>query len=119
MNLARSSKSTATRQTSEEAPTNQAPEKVLNFAMFLKSSEENAIYHTVKGEKRYGLLIDPGAASGLIGSETLRNIMEHCIPSDKIEDHVTWNQKTTSVAGISGESDETLGEVNLKLNATC
>ena len=35
--------------------------------MFLKSSQEAAIYHTVKGEKRRGLLIDPGVASGSLG----------------------------------------------------
>jgi hypothetical protein len=43
--------------------------------------------------------------------------MEHCILNNKTDDHITWNQKTTSVAGMSGESDETLGEVHIKLNA--
>ncbi|CAL1172214.1 unnamed protein product [Cladocopium goreaui] len=93
-------------------------DKVLSFAMFLKGSRETASYHTVKGEKRRGLLIDPGAASGLIGSETLRDIMEHCVPPQQRDDRVTWSQKTTSVSGISGEPDETLGEVSLKLSAS-
>ena len=67
MNIQKSSKSQPTWQESEEAPAGQAPEKVLSLAMFLKSSQEAAIYHTVKGEKRRGLLIDPGVASGSLG----------------------------------------------------
>ena len=51
--------------------------------MFLKSSQEAAIYHTVNGEKRRGLLIDLGAASGLIGPEPLRDIMEHLHPQQQ------------------------------------
>ena len=112
-------KPTATSSTSEEGE-HTAPkshEKVLSFAMFLNGSRDNATYHTVKGEKRRGLLIDPGAASGLIGSETLRDIMENCIPKDQHEECIKWNKKTTSVAGISGQSDETLGEVSLRLSA--
>ena len=91
-------------------------EKVLSFAMFLEGTRQCSTYHTVKGEKRRGLLIDPGAASGLIGSETLRDLMEHCIPEQQRQDHVIWNNKTTSVAGISGESDQTLGEISLRLS---
>eukprot|EP00435_Cladocopium_sp_Y103_P008328 s555_g2.t1 len=105
---------------SEDGEQQQAPKpqnKVLSFAMFLNGSRDNATYHTVKGEKRRGLLIDPGAASGLIGSETLRDIMENCIPQDQHGDCIKWNKKTTSVAGISGQSDETLGEVSIKLSA--
>ena len=94
--------------------------KVLNFAMFLEGSRQNASYHTIRGEKRRGLLIDPGAASGLIGSETLRDLIDHCIPGDQYDECVKWSSKTTSVAGISGESDETLGigEVAIKLRAS-
>ena len=101
----------------EEKPDKQSG-KVLNFAMFLEGSRQNASYHTIRGEKRRGLLIDPGAASGLIGSETLRDLIDHCIPADQCHDCVKWTSKTTSVAGISGESDETLGEVAIKLQAS-
>ena len=33
------------------------------------------IFHTVEGRRRRGLIIDPGAANGLIGSETLRDLL--------------------------------------------
>ena len=44
--------------------------------------------------------------------------MEHCVPTHQCDDRVTWSQKTTSVSRISGEPEETLGEVSLKLNAS-
>lgn len=93
-------------------------EKVLSFAMFLGGSRESHTYHTVKGTKGRGLLIDPGAASGLIGSETLRDLVENCMTGNEAADNISWTGKTTSVAGISGQSDQTLGEVNLRLNAS-
>eukprot|EP00435_Cladocopium_sp_Y103_P052779 s971_g16.t1 len=40
---------------------------------------ETAEYFAVRGEKRRGLIIDPGAASGLIGCDTLKDLIEHCI----------------------------------------
>lgn len=81
--------------------------RFLSFAMFLEGTRQCSTYHTVKGSKRRGLLIDPGAASGLVGSESLRDIMEHCIPQQRQQDCIKWSGKTTSVAGISGESDQT------------
>eukprot|EP00438_Fugacium_kawagutii_P022015 Skav200851 [mRNA] locus=scaffold2484:58683:61535:+ [translate_table: standard] len=91
-------------------------DKVLSFAMFLGGTRDSSSYHTVKGTKRRGLLIDPGAASGLIGSETLRDLVENCMTDNEAADNITWTGKTASVAGISGQSDQTLGEVNIKLS---
>ena len=89
------------------------PEKKLafNFASSIYSTET---YHTILGTKRRGLLVDPGAASGLVGSETLRDLLEHC-PREKVE-AIRWDRsKTTIVSGISGSADTTLGEVEVPL----
>ena len=93
---------------SEEA---NASEKRLafNFASSIYSTEA---YHTVQGQKRRGLLVDPGAASGLVGSETLRDLLEVCGDSQ-----VKWNRdRTNNVSGISGSSESTLGEVEIGLS---
>ena len=69
--------------------------------------------HTILGAKRRGLLVDPGAASGLIGSETLRDLLEHCSSATAVR----WNKsKTTNVSGISGGADSTLGEIEIPLD---
>ena len=83
-----------------------------SFAVGIFSSLEN--YHTVKGDKRRGLLVDPGAASGLVGSETLRDLLS-VLPEDR-QREVTWNyQKHHSVSGISGTPENTMGEVTIPL----
>ena len=84
----------------------------LNFPTALYSDYLN--YRTVMGEKRRGLLVDPGAASGLIGSETLRDIVENCFPRGPAD--VSWcREKQNSVSGISGQPEATLGEVHIPL----
>ena len=71
-------------------------------------------YFMVRGEKRRGLIIDPGAASGLIGSETLRDLIESCVKpfgkEVKIETDIS-----TPVSGIDGKSDRTLGRAVVPL----
>ena len=58
--------------------------------------------------------MDPGAASGLIGSETLRDLIS-CLPSDQQGD-ISWNyDKSNNVSGINGTPEATLGLVNLPL----
>ena len=99
----------------QEAP---VPKKLdFTFATFTTEVyNHTASFHTVRGEKRRGLLVDPGAASGLIGSETLRDMMEHCVGHDGYGE-VTWcHEKTNNVSGISGQAEETLGEVHLPLH---
>ncbi|CAE7657733.1 mzt1 [Symbiodinium sp. KB8] len=78
----------------------------LNFPTALYSDYLN--YRTVMGEKRRGLLVDPGA------SETLRDIVENCLPRGPAD--VSWcREKQNSVSGISGQPEATLGEVHIPL----
>ena len=80
--------------------------------------QEMAEYFAVRGEKRRGLIIDPGAASGLIGSETLRDLIQHCVKSRGKDDELAINRnKTSPVSGISGVSDQTLGEITVPLTS--
>ena len=95
----------------EEPPAPRDPAvRKLSFTTHLHA--QTSVFHTVHGVKRRGLLIDPGAAAGLIGSETLRDLMESC--NMKAED-ITWTESTASITGISGEPDKALGRVKLKL----
>ena len=112
--LATESTDGATETPGEEPSSSTSVEKRLDFsfAVGIFSSVEN--YRTVKGDKRRGLLVDPGAASGLIGSETLRDLLS-VLPQAKQEE-VTWNhQKSHNVSGISGNPEATMGEVTIPL----
>ena len=120
--LKRSTRSSKSPDNAETATT--IPEKkhgtAFSFAVFHadRHAKETERYFTVRGEQRHGLLIDPGAASGLIGSETLRELMSRCVtPLGKNNEVVMDRNKTTPVSGIKGGSNHTLGEVTLPLQA--
>ena len=121
LNLGRpkaSEDATITEETEDETSTatqSNLPEKRLDISFPTAIFNDHMSYHTVLGEKRRGLLVDPGAASGLVGSETLRDIMETCLPAARVKD-VVWNRdKAQSVSGISGTPESTLGEVSFPL----
>ena len=96
-------------------------DKKLSFvAMFPSRTagpcEPEDVFFTVRGERRRGLIVDPGAASGLVGTETLRDMIQSCIAPHGKQDDIKYSyDKSTPVSGISGEADQTLGEVILPL----
>ena len=90
------------------------------FAVFHADQNQDQIenYFSVRGEQRHGLLIDPGAASGLIGTDTLKELIARCIdPLGRKDEVILDASKSTPVSGINGEADHTLGEVTLPLMA--
>eukprot|EP00959_Pyramimonas_sp_CCMP1952_P421483 8829857-Pyramimonas_sp.AAC.1 len=40
-------------------------------AMLTGTADPYATLHTIKGQEVHGLIVDPGAAEGLLGTETL------------------------------------------------
>ena len=68
---------------------------------------EYASYHTVKGQKIHGLLIDPGASSALMGTDTLREYKEAFL--DPHKKHISHRASTSTFSGIEGKSQEALG----------
>ena len=99
---------------SNTAETEEKVAKTLNFPEFDSNNYDYDLYHVVRGKRVCGLLVDPGAASGLVGTETLREMMES-IPQDNLH-KITWGPSTTSVTGISGQSDSTLARVSLPID---
>ena len=84
--------------------------KKLNFPVV---EENEMIFHQVRGRRIRGLLVDPGASSGLIGSETLRDLLASgMVPPNKVKD-ITWNEASTTVTGISGQADATLTRISI------
>ena len=60
---------------------------------FVSSFYDTHEYFVVRGQKRQGLIVDPGAASGLIGSETLRELLNNCVEPDTL--HTRWRSRRT------------------------
>ena len=89
--------------------------KNLSFHFPVSLYAEREHFHMIDGAKRRGLLVDPGASNGLIGSETLRDMMSSCL-GEKERSKVRWSSKTAQVSGISGAKDQTLGEITVPVN---
>ena len=68
-------------------------------------------YHMVRGRKRHGLLYDPGAASGIIGTDTVRDYQRDIIADTIIETRPTKSK----IAGIDGQPAPEIGKVVLPL----
>eukprot|EP00435_Cladocopium_sp_Y103_P043335 s4382_g12.t1 len=97
----------------KKTPKDKQHATALKFASSFCGAEE---YFVVKGQKRQGLIVDPGAASGLIGSETLRELMKVCVGPYGMKDKVEIEyDKTSPASGISGSADRTLGRITAPL----
>ena len=85
--------------------------KKLNFPVTEEVGE--MVFHQVRGRRVRGLLVDPGASSGLIGSETLRDLFDSgMVPPEKANE-ITWGAAQTTVTGISGQSDQTSARISI------
>ena len=85
--------------------------KKLNFPSGTTESMDS--YHMVRGCRVCGLLVDPGASSGLVGTDTLNELLNSgMVPSGR-QDEVIFGPSSTTVTGISGQSDSTLAQVTL------
>ena len=93
-----------------EGDGDQSRPKKLDSPAFANGSVES--YHMVNGKKIHGLLVDPGASSGLVGTETFREFLSSVmVPRDRVKD-IAWLPSTTTVTGISGQEDSTLARVS-------
>lgn len=72
---------------------------------------EGSTYHTVKGKKRHGLLYDPGASSGIIGTDTVRDYVNDVLDGQAVS--VTPSE--ARFTGIDGEPTPGLGKALVPL----
>ncbi|CAE8636274.1 unnamed protein product, partial [Polarella glacialis] len=73
----------------------------------------SSLYHSVRGVKRHGLLIDPGAASGLIGSDTLKEFRDEILLPLGVD--IICRPTTQNVSGISGKPEPALSRVTMPI----
>ena len=82
--------------------------------MPLSASGEMA-YHTVKGEKVHGLIVDPGASEGLLGVDTLLEYQQEVLQDTPFADKVTFAPSPQTFTGIDGETSPSLARVTIPL----
>ena len=73
----------------------------------VEGAPEGGIFYMVQGRRRHGLLVDPGASLGIIGSDTLREYISQVLePKSK---SIRLNPSGSTFSGISGGSESTKG----------
>ena len=70
----------------------------------MKGSYQN--FHTVRGTKRYGFIVDPGASGNLGGTDTKREYDDAKVPMFEQSEIVDSHSRFT---GISGEAQKSCG----------
>ena len=70
---------------------------------------------TVAGRWRPGLLIDPGACTGLIGTDTLREIIQYVLKPLGLDHLIRWTRSSAPFAGISAAPQQSLGLVTFPI----
>ena len=68
-------------------------------------------FTVIKGLKAYGLLIDPGASRGLIGTDTLADIVEQILRPRRLEKFVKWKPSVNKFTGITADPQKSLSLV--------
>ena len=63
----------------------------------------------------HGILIDPGAAKGLVGSDTLHEIIENVLKPFGMHQHVKWHKSNNKFTGISADPQHSLGMVQFPI----
>ena len=61
------------------------------------------MFHSVRGTSRHGLIVDPGAASALMGTETLRTFLE----DQNLK--VTMEPSCSTFTGVDGRPEPAVG----------
>jgi hypothetical protein len=81
----------------------------------LDTSATASIYTSVRGVRHYGLIIDPGASKGLIGQETLNEIIQYVLKPAGLDKHVQWTTSRAKFTGISKTVEMSLGVVTFPI----
>ena len=92
---------------------NMAP---INYHLLLGNDDRIKAFTSVHGITRRGLLVDPGASKGLIGSEQLRLICDDVLVPNNMAHLLTWHPSTAKFSGISvSKSENSIGLVKFPI----
>ena len=70
---------------------------------------------TVSGSWHPGLILDPGGARGLIGTDTLSEIIRSVIRPARLEHLIQWRNSSHRFSGISANVQQSLGHVRIPI----
>ncbi|CAK0872270.1 unnamed protein product, partial [Prorocentrum cordatum] len=72
-------------------------------------------FTVIKGLKAHGLLIDPGASRGLIGTDTFADIVAQILRPRRLEKFVKWKPSINKFTGITADPQKSLSLVSFPI----
>ena len=79
------------------------------------SNHKYILLMTIKGRKQLGLIVDPGAARGVLGCDTLLEIKMSLLEPLKLAKFITWFKSQSKFSGISSAQEHSLGLCHLPI----
>ena len=63
----------------------------------------------------YGLIIDPGASRGIIGTDTLAEIIEMVLKPKRLEKYILWQSSNNKFTGLTADPQKSLSLVKFPI----
>ena len=71
------------------------------------------IFHSARGHKMFGMIVDPGAASAIMGTDTLREFVNEVLKPKGYS--VKYRSTTSRFTGIGGRSDPGVAKASFNI----
>ena len=68
-------------------------------------------FHLINGVEYLGLLLDPGASKGIIGTDTFQKIITHILRPRRLDRKIVWTKSVANFSGISSNVQRSLSLV--------
>ena len=81
----------------------------------LNNNSSNKVYTNVRGRGHAGLIIDPGASRGIIGSDSLLAIIRAVHRPRNLERQITYTKSNSTFSGINAGSSRSCGFVSFPI----
>jgi hypothetical protein len=82
------------------------------------SNNKYMLLMTVRGKTRQGLIVDPGAARGVIGCDVLQDIVTHLLQPYGYSQWIQWTKSFARFSGISSSQEASQGLCSLPIGLT-
>ena len=75
----------------------------------------NSILHLVGGKEYFGLLLDPGASRGILGTDTLQAIITYVLEPHGKTSSISWAPSSASFSGIAASIQRSIANGTLPI----
>ena len=76
---------------------------------------DGRILHTIMGQHYHGLLLDPGASRGIMGTDMFQCLIQHVLEPYGKTRHIVWRDSQASFSGISATVQRSIAAITMPI----